>query len=267
MPNAIVRATARTLPDVTSRRSVLGAVLAAGAVAVPALPSFASVETPALSAVDRRVLDLWNRRRRLRAALDRLSERIDAAAAQMPKWARSGPKYVLAKGEIQIPGVTHAAGDVGWPEVADLEQQPVGALGWILVRPNVGDLYVRFQADCRAGNREDGTHRFLQALIAHVARVKDQKAEKDRVGYGRLNERIEAGWDKMFDIRDAIRKHTEASVLAVGASLLISIEADDDEDDVLQNYLAFLRALRPQLVGAIAEDADRVLVEKSEEAA
>ena len=44
MPNAIVRATARTLPDVTSRRSVLGGVLAAGAVAVPALPSFASVE-------------------------------------------------------------------------------------------------------------------------------------------------------------------------------------------------------------------------------
>ena len=100
MPNATVRANARTLPEVTNRRSVLGAVLAAGAVAVPALPSFASVETPALSAVDRRVLDLWNRRRRLRAALDRLSERVDATEAQMPKWARSGPRYVRAKGEI-----------------------------------------------------------------------------------------------------------------------------------------------------------------------
>ncbi len=146
------------MTSATNRRAVLGAVLAAGAVTVPALPSFAAVEAPGLSAVDRRVLDLWNRRRRLRAALDRLSERLDAAEAQLPKWVRSGPKYVLAKGEIQNPGVTHAAGDVGWPEVADLEQQPASALGWILVRPNVEDIYARFQADCSARSRKEGTH-------------------------------------------------------------------------------------------------------------
>jgi hypothetical protein len=74
------------MTSATNRRAVLGAVLAAGAIAVPALPSFATVEAPGLSAVDRRVLDLWNRRRRLRAALDRLSDRIDAAEAQMPEW-------------------------------------------------------------------------------------------------------------------------------------------------------------------------------------
>ena len=116
MPNAIVRATARTLPDVTSRRSVLGAVLAAGAVAVPALPFFAAVETPALSTPTAACLIFGTDGRRLRAALDRLSERIDVAEAQMPEWARSGPKYVLAKGEYDS-GITHAAGDVGWPEV------------------------------------------------------------------------------------------------------------------------------------------------------
>jgi hypothetical protein len=266
MPNATVRANARTLPEATSRRSVLGAILAAGAVAVPTLPSFAAVETPALSAVDRRVLDLWNRRRRLRAALDHLSERIDAAEAQLPEWARSGQKYVLAKGEMQIPGVTHSAGDVGWPEVADLEQRPPDALGWILVRPNVEDLYAQFQANCRARGRKDGTRRLLQALLTHDARVKEQDAERDRVGYNRLSKRSETGWNKVIDIEKVIGKHAEASILALAANLVIGIQADDDEDDVLQTYRASLRAIRPQLVGAIAEDADRVLPENEEDA-
>ncbi len=79
-----------------------------------------------------------------------------------------------------------------------------------------------------------------------------------------MNERFEHGWDKVFDIQEAIRKHTEASVLAVGANLLIRINADEDKDDVLQNYRASLRAIRPQLVGAIAEDADRELAADGE---
>jgi hypothetical protein len=53
----------------------------------------------------------------------------------------------------------------------------------------------------------------------------------------------------------------------LGASLVIGIHADDKEENVLAAYRASLRAIRPQLVGAIAEDADRVLAEKYEEAA
>jgi hypothetical protein len=71
----------------------------------------------------------------------------------------------------------------------------------------------------------------------------------------------------VLDIEKAIRKHGEASVLALGASLVIGIHADDEEENVLAAYRASLRAIRPQLVGAIAEDADRVLAEKYEEAA
>ena len=68
----------------------------------------------------------------------------------------------------------------------------------------------------------------------------------------------------VLDIEEAIGKHKEASVLAVAASLVIGIQADDDEEDVLQVYRASLRAFRPQLVGAIAEDADRVLASVKE---
>ena len=42
MPNPAVRANARTLPETTDRRDVLGAMLAAGAAAVTALPAVAA---------------------------------------------------------------------------------------------------------------------------------------------------------------------------------------------------------------------------------
>jgi hypothetical protein len=51
----------------------------------------------------------------------------------------------------------------------------------------------------------------------------------------------------------------------IGASLVIGIQADDDDDDdVLQVYCAALAVIRPQLVGAIVEDADRVLAAAAE---
>jgi hypothetical protein len=57
MSNATVRATARTLPEATNRRAVLGAL---GATA--ALPAYAAPGVAQLSATNRRVLDLWRRR-------------------------------------------------------------------------------------------------------------------------------------------------------------------------------------------------------------
>ena len=111
------------------------------------------------------------------------------------------------------------------------------------------------------------TRGFLQALLAHDARMNEQEAERDRVGYNRLNKRSEAGWSKVVDVESAIEKHTESSVLALGASLMIGIQSQYEEENVLAAYRASLRVIRPQLVGAIAEDADRVLAEQQGEAA
>jgi hypothetical protein len=264
MSNATVRANARAMPEATNRRAVLGAVLAAGALgATAALPVYAAPGPAALSATDRRVLDLWRRRRRMRGALERISNEIDAATAQMPEWARSGTKYVLSEGQIPEP----SGGFCGWPQVADIDQQPIDAFGRILARPNVEDLYVQFKADIKAMSWDGARRRLIQAFLAHDARVNEQDAEEDRVGLNRLNARSETGWSVVSDIEEAISKHTEASVLAVAASLIIGISADDDEEDVLQTYRAALAAIRPQLVSAIAADADRVLAEKYEEAA
>jgi hypothetical protein len=53
-----------------------------------------------------------------------------------------------------------------------------------------------------------------------------------------------------------------ASVLALGGHLIGEIESDADEDHVIRAHRASLAAIRPQLMGAIAEDADQLLAEE-----
>jgi hypothetical protein len=138
----------------TNRRALLGGVLVAGA-AVAALP--ATAQTPTLSAIDRRVLDLWQRRAKLNAIIDRLLGMDDALS----------------------------------------------------------------------GDRCD------QAGNANC------------------------------DVLGEIDKHIGASVLALAAVLMVAIY-DKSDEAVPGLNLAALAAIRPQLVGVIAEDADRVLAEEEE---
>jgi hypothetical protein len=264
MTNATVRANAQALPETTDRRAVLGAVLAAGALgATAALPAYAAPAAAALSPTDRRVLDLWNRRNRMRAALSRFSDERDAAEAELPDWARSGPRYVLAKGEIFVPGVDDVVETAYWPEVADLDQQPVST-GRILARPNADDLSDQFGKDRLAGPVDAARKKLTQRLIALDKRLEQQKAEHERTGYARLNSKSERGWGHAVALDAVIEKYTEGSVLALGARLMIGIQDNLDEDNVLAAYRVSLRAIRPQLVGGIAEDADRVLAENEE---
>jgi hypothetical protein len=234
MTNTIERANAQAMPKATNRRAVLGAVLAAGAagaaVALPAMtsPAAASPLTP----TDQRVLDLWKRRRRLSAIRDRLSDQMDAAEAQLPAWARSGPKYVLAKGELDIP--TFPAGQtVGWPEVADVDRQLVGPAGWVVVRPNIEDLYEHFQKASARGKREEATREFMQSLVAHEARVKQQEAERERLGYSQATARLEEAYVVFSDIGKEIWRHMTTSVLAAAGAIMIELDMDDDEEHVV----------------------------------
>jgi hypothetical protein len=264
MPNATVRANAQTLPETTNRRAVLGAVLAAGvAGATAALPG-AAAQLPPLSAIDRRVLDLWRRYTRLRAAIGRIKDQTDAAKAQIPEWARPGPKYVLAKGEIFVPGVDYTGGTSPLPEVADLDQQPVDHLGRILARPSVEELLNRFTLDAWASNHHDARRSLTRSLVRLDERLKEQDAEQERSGYVRLVARYEAGWGKANAIEGAIEERATASILALGAVLVIRIEGNDGKEHVLQAYRASLAAIRQRLIGPIAEAADRVLAEEGE---
>lgn len=79
-----------------------------------------------------------------------------------------------------------------------------------------------------------------------------------------MTAKSERGWTHVVSLETAIEKHTEASLLALGASLVIGIQDKNEEENVLAAYRASLRVIRPQLVGAIAEDADRVLAQEGE---
>ena len=139
-----------------NRRAVLAGALAAGALGPTAALPAAVAQSPSLSAVDHRVLDLWRRRARLSAIVDRLYELDDDRCA-------------------------------------------------------------------------------------------------------------EAAYAKC-DVERIIAEYIGASILALGGFLITDIGLDDDDERVLRAYRASLAAIRPQLVGAIAEDADRVLAQDREEA-
>jgi hypothetical protein len=79
--------------------------------------------------------------------------------------------------------------------------------------------------------------------------------------------REQAAADKMADLEDAIEKKTDISILALAAHMMILIRIDDEEDYVLRTFRAALVAIRPQLVGEIADDTDRILAQDQEERA
>ena len=58
-----------------------------------------------------------------------------------------------------------------------------------------------------------------------------------------------------------------ASLHALAAALMIKMKHGALEEVVADLLIASLVAIRPQLVGAIAEDADRVLAQAEEEGA
>jgi hypothetical protein len=239
-----------------SRRAALGALASVPALA---LPLGAMAASPPLNSTDRRVLDLWKRRGRLVGIRDRFSEQRDAAEAQLPAWARSGPKYVLAKGKIPIPDDTS-----GWPEVADLDRQPVDFLGRVNARPRIEDLFRQYD---EAAKTDHGvaTRELTRSIVAYEERVRQQKAEQERVGYAQAAKRAEATYDLRFAVEEEIKFHSKASVLALGA--IIMVELDDADEHVQETYRAALAAIRPALVDAIAQDADRVHAPADEESA
>jgi hypothetical protein len=245
----------------TNRRAVLGAVLAAGAVGAAAILPATAAGAPPLSAVDRRVLSLWGRRRAMEETGDRLTAEWCAKNNLLPTWASPGDVYLRPDGSpAGLPG------GAGWPVVADLSRRPV-VNGVINARPNAEDLYREFWAAKEAAGWTEATHHFARALSELSDRIRQQDAERERVGFTMNDPRINRAYDVSHAVAHKIEALIPASVLALGAHLINEIEADADEDHVIRAHRASLAAIRPQLVGSIAEDADRVLAQENEEGA
>ncbi len=76
-------------------------------------------------------------------------------------------------------------------------------------------------------------------------------------------EKGDAAVDVLVEIEKLLQASIHSSVKALAAILMIE---GRNQDDVPGLCRASLAAIRPQLVGAIAEDADRVLAEEGEDA-
>jgi hypothetical protein len=257
MPNATVRANARTMPEATNRRAVLGAILTAGAaVGLPAALASAAAPAPTLSPLDKRVEDLWLRRRRLKAIADQLNERWDAAADSLPAWAKPGPNIV------SIDGTPRGKVFSDWPQVADLSRRPSPfPKGDVYARPDVKDILAEWSDNGRAKNAN-----LARALIEWGERVLEQESEMERAGLDEYSERLDHAHSLIRDVEDTFRERMGESAFALAAVLVAEIELKEPED-VPGLAAASLAAIRPQISGPIAEDADRVLAERDDDGA
>ncbi len=261
MPNNTLRANARTLPEVTDRRAVLGAVLAAAAVgATPALPAPASAPTT-LSAFDRRVLDLWRRRQAVKSICDRLWAEWKAKHDQLPSWAKPGRQYLRADGSALDDG-----GNVNWPLAADLSRRPV-INGVINVRPSPENLYREFRVAISAIGLDEATRQFARASGELNNRLVQQRAEEDRLGLKLIDARSDQAYATLHRVVGEIENLIPRSVLALAAAATIEIQSDDDDDEAVAIPRATLRAIRGQLTGGIAEAAHRVLAQADKQGA
>jgi hypothetical protein len=102
------------------------------------------------------------------------------------------------------------------------------------------------KADCRAAD-----------LWAHWREQKERCEQLEDLPND-SEERCTAAHKTLFAIENELRLDFHASVVALAATLVVQIDREEAED-VEGLHLASLAAIRPQLVGAIAEDADRVL--------
>jgi hypothetical protein len=96
-------------------------------------------------------------------------------------------------------------------------------------------------------------------------RYNEQKVNRERLESGPSTQaQCQASFDVQFAIEKLLQADIGASVHALAAVLVIEInDRLCEEVDGLQE--ASLAAIRPQLVGTIAETADRVLAQKKEE--
>lgn len=251
MPNATLRASVHAMPS--DRRAFLRTALTAGAVA--ALPT-AALAASSASPIDQRSVDLWNRRKRVREAIERIYEQVEAAEAQLPEWARSGPKYLYPKAIADlIPSDT-----AGWPAIEGVEHPKIGE-DPVLVRPNHEDIWERFRSE-RLRDRGEAERDLIASLVALEERCKRQKAEKERVGYTAAQRRYEDAFELLEAIDDKIEARMFQSPYAAVAALMTEMQIETDNERLL---LASLTALRPLLSGSLAEDVDRQLAEAKEE--
>jgi hypothetical protein len=93
-------------------------------------------------------------------------------------------------------------------------------------------------------------------------RYREQRELRDRRPDETTKEKHERARRELFAIEGALRADISESVNALACTIMIEI-ANATPEEIPGLHRAALAAIRPQLIGGIAEDADRVLARKT----
>jgi hypothetical protein len=95
-------------------------------------------------------------------------------------------------------------------------------------------------------------------------RYREQRELCDRLPDETTKEEHTRAHRELFAIEDALRADISESVNALACAIMIEI-ADETPEEIPGLHRAALAAIRSQLIGGIAEAADRALAQKTEE--
>ena len=183
------------------------------------------------------------------------------AYEQIPWWAKCGPSFLNADGQMY-------GQECGWPAITDAVPPRRGVTRNI--RPNLAALRNQFDAAVRATCWSLSRDRYRADLRAVyrkqvrdlLARLRAQRAIEAGVGLPDTERRAEAAMDGLNEIEDAIRDfsdvHGDPAVTAAKILLAMRWEAVDedqcpaDADCAAVAVVGILRTLQPRLWGFVS---------------
>lgn len=152
--------------------------------------------TESAKAADAEIIALWRQWLAKKDELVRNTEESKAATAKLPEWARPG-----------------APGEKGWPEINTTEPPfKSDVMPWRAnKRPALKDILVEHKvfANLAAASGDDDLREEIRALgrarvRAWIARVREQRTWRERVGLTDLDVKGDVLCDQLFEIEERI---------------------------------------------------------------
>jgi hypothetical protein len=210
------------------------------------------------AAAPSRAAALWAERQTYVVKNNALGEAYQAAYDQLPAWAQSGPRLLAHDG-------TYCGGEVGWPLDPSIKpSEHPSAYRVCRVSPHdikrsfeftIG-MFPEMNSTVRAKHRAT----MRESLRKLIARVREQRAEKDRLGLLENERQSEALNAQQFQIEDAIREggqtpDAKAAAIMVSLQDNCGLDSSAAEDSEMSLACVALDLLLPQLTGLIREHA------------
>lgn len=210
-----------------------------------------------LTADDRRVIDLWERRYALRSEVDRLCRAERRAERRLPWWAREGYSRLCADGTFDG-AITQCPADPDALRPATGSKVIRMTTGWARQQYDQAIIATWF-------GREPAEQLYKQRLSTIAKLERMQEAENARVGLTAVTSAITAVFDRLHEFEDEIEATTPTSPHVAAARLILAATWQCSIHDRVANCQEIrfasigLTALRRDLTGRLRLDVDEIV--------